>query len=89
LQKRSTQAQINKELFWLLTSEGWAYDTLPTVIDDLPPPELAIELITRKDIKATNNRDLCITSTIIEARWHSDSSGLTLTTYQVYPNRLL
>lgn len=29
LPKRPTQAQINQDLFWLLTSKEWAYDTLP------------------------------------------------------------
>jgi hypothetical protein len=72
LQKRSTQAQINKDLFWLLISEGWAYDTFPTVIEELSPPDLAIEEITLKEIKDTNTRKLCMTSTTIEAKWHSD-----------------
>src|SRR5208283_1352300 len=72
LPKRPTQAQINQDLFWLLTSKGWSYDTLPAEIDDLPPPELASEVITLREIKDTNNRELCITSTTIEARWHSD-----------------
>jgi hypothetical protein len=74
LPKRPTQAEINQDLFWLLTSKEWAYDTLPTDIGELPPPELAIEGITLKDIKNSNIRDLCITSTTIEAKWHSDFS---------------
>jgi hypothetical protein len=72
LPKRPKQAQINKDLFWLLTSKKWAYDTLPVEIGELPSPGLTIEGITLKDIKASNNRELCITSTTIEAQWHSD-----------------
>jgi hypothetical protein len=72
LPKRPSQAQINQDLFWLLTSKGWSYDTLPTEIGEIPPPELAIDGVTLKDIKNSNNRDLCITSTTIEAKWHSD-----------------
>jgi len=72
LPKRATQAEINKDLFWLLTSQGWSYDTLPMGIDEHPPAELAIEGVTLTNTRNSNNRDLCITSTTIEARWHSD-----------------
>ncbi len=72
LPKRPTQSQINRDLFWLLTSKGWSFDTLPTEIGEIPPPELTIEGIALKEIKNTNDRNLCITSTTIEARWHSD-----------------
>ena len=72
LPKRKTQAEINKDLFWFLTSQGWSFDTLPAGIDENPPTDLMITNITLKDIKATNSRDLCITSTTIEARWHAD-----------------
>jgi hypothetical protein len=72
LPKRQTQAEINKDLFWLLTSKSWSFDTLPAVIDENPPPDLAIQGVSLNDIKITNTRDLCITSTTIDARWHSD-----------------
>ena len=28
LPKRQTQSEINRDLFWLLTSDGWNYDTV-------------------------------------------------------------
>jgi len=31
LPKRSTQAEINKDLFWILTIHGWSYDSTPGV----------------------------------------------------------
>jgi len=76
LPKRPTQAEINKDLFWLLTSKGWSYDTLPVHIGECPPTDLAIEGATLKDIKDNNNRDLCITSTTLEARWRADFAKL-------------
>ena len=30
--KRGTQSEINFDLFWLLTSMGWSYDTTPSGI---------------------------------------------------------
>jgi hypothetical protein len=72
LPKRQTQAEINKDLFWLLTSKGWSFDTLPSELGEAPPENLSIGGVTLKDIKGNNNRELCITSTTIKARWHSD-----------------
>ena len=72
LPKRFTQAEINQDLFWLLTSLGWSFDTLPVGLEEHPPSDLAIDGVILKAIKETNKRDLCITSTTIEARWHAD-----------------
>ena len=63
----------NKQGFVLVANiQGWSFDTLPVGIDDHPRSDLAIERPTIKDIKEANKRDLCITSTTIEARWHAD-----------------
>jgi len=35
LPKRQTQTEINNDLFWLLTSRGWSFDSLSGV-SDLP-----------------------------------------------------
>jgi hypothetical protein len=67
LPKRPTQTEINNDLFWLFTSRGWAYDTR-SGISDSAPAELKIGTQTAQK----NNRDLCLTSTTLEASWHSD-----------------
>ena len=71
LPKRQTQAEINQDLFWLLTEKGWAFDTTGG-ISNASPSELEIGSVTLTDIKKSNNRDLCKTSTTINATWHSD-----------------
>ncbi len=76
LPKRQTQAEINKDLFWLLTSNGWSFDTLSVGLEEQPLLDLAINGVSLKDIKETNRRDLCITSTTIEAKWHADFAKL-------------
>ena len=69
--KRQTQSEINADLFWLFTSEGWMYDTVPvgaatssSVVRDGTQPIDAI--------KMGNNRNLCLTSTTLDTRWHAD-----------------
>ena len=73
LPKRGTQSEINKDIFWLLTSKGWSYDSTPAGIkasesSDLPTTGIS----SLKDIKSRNIRDLCLTSTTLGANWHSD-----------------
>ena len=70
LTKRHTQSEINNDIFWLLTSQGWAYDTLSGT-SELPPPEYNLSN-TKPNIGQTNNRSLCLTSTTMDASWHSD-----------------
>jgi hypothetical protein len=71
LPKRQKQEEINNDLFWLLTNKGWAYDTLANVSEQ-PPPELAIRNLTRSMLSRNNKRSLCVTSTTLDASWHSD-----------------
>lgn len=71
LPKRQTQAEINQDLFWLLTEKGWAFDTTGG-ISNTAPSELGIGSISLSELKKGNNRDLCKTSTTINATWHSD-----------------
>ena len=71
LPKRLTQAEINADLFWLLTSNGWKYDTIPTKVGTKPPRE--INVISELDeIMNRNNRELCRTSTTLDTRWKAD-----------------
>jgi hypothetical protein len=71
LPKRQTQSQINSDLFWLLTSHNWNYDTVLQGTGNSPPAEFNIDK-NLKEIKSRNNRNLCLTSTTLNTRWHSD-----------------
>jgi len=54
--KQQTQSDINRYVFQRLTARGWAYDSLPS----------------GAAIPASNNRSLCLTSSTLQANWHSD-----------------
>lgn len=71
LPKRQTQSEINADLFWLFTSEGWMYDTVPT---GAATGSTDLDGITQSldAIKAENKRNLCLTSTTLDTRWHAD-----------------
>ena len=50
LPKRHTQAEINADLFWLLTSKGWSYDTVLPGTGEAPPVDLNVEAdLTERD----------------------------------------
>ena len=72
LPKRLTQAELNRDLFWLLASKRWSYDTAPAECPDFPPADLEVEGLSLGELKKHNNRTLCVTSTTIESGWHSD-----------------
>ena len=76
LPKRTTQTEINRDLFWILTHKGWSYDTVPAGIEASRLEDLSIEELNLKEVKEHNKRDLCLTSTTIEAKWHSDFAKL-------------
>jgi hypothetical protein len=76
LPKRNTQSELNADLFWLLSSKGWSYDSTPTGVNDTPPKNLFINETTLDDIKKNNVRDNCMTSTTLEAKWHSDFANI-------------
>jgi hypothetical protein len=71
LPKRQTQSEINSDLFWLLTSNNWNYDTVLQGTGDSPPAEFDIDT-PLNEIKQRNDRKLCLTSTTLDTRWHSD-----------------
>ena len=71
LPKRQTQSEINADMFWLLTSKGWNYDTVLQGTGNSPPVEFDIDT-SITEIKSGNKRNLCLTSTTLDTRWHSD-----------------
>ena len=71
LPKRQTQSEINSDLFWHLTLNGWFYDTVPTGARDNQPDGLKTDL-SLQNIKDQNRRKLCLTSSTLDTRWHSD-----------------
>lgn len=72
LSKRDSQSEINIDLFWLLTSRGWYYDTIPAGVDGIPPHDLQIESLTLSGVRQLNNRNICLTSTNLSNKWHTD-----------------
>ena len=72
LPKRKTQSEINRDLFWILSTTGWSYDAVPPRVNVDPPNDLAIEEFTIHKVKTQNERNLCITSTTLGARWYAD-----------------
>ncbi len=71
LPKRSTQSEINQDLWWLLVDRGWCYDSKPAGLGSHPPDGLGLA---RSDscMHNGNIRSLCKTTTTIAADWHSD-----------------
>jgi hypothetical protein len=71
LPKRQTQSEINSDLFWLLLSDGWNFDSIPQGAGESPLTDisLTIDLDQQKKI---NSRRLCRTSTTLKARWYAD-----------------
>ena len=81
LPKRNTQSEVNRDLFWLLTSQGWSYDSLPANLNEKPPSDLPSGLPNLDQIRGANNTDLCLTTTTLDAGWRADfakSFGRTL-----------
>lgn len=73
---RKTQSEINNDLFWLFTHKGWSYGTFPVGLTNSSPEELKIGSISKLQIKKQRNHLLCVTSTTLETRWHTDFAKL-------------
>lgn len=73
LAKRKTQSEINSDLFWLLTSEVWNYDTVLQGTGAIPTPDLDVA-VSLDAVRKGNDRRLCLTSTTLDTYWHSDFS---------------
>jgi len=73
LPKRATQSEINQDLLWLFTNEGWICDKISTNLPYEPPYDLGIENYTRENLYTKNvDRSLCLTSTTLETSWKAD-----------------
>ena len=75
LPKRQTQSEINRDLFWLLTSDGWHYDTVLSGTGNSAPLEFNSHL-SLDEIKQRNDRKLSLTTTTLNTRWHADFAKL-------------
>lgn len=75
LPKRQKQEEINNDLFWLLIGKGWSHDTLAN-ISDLPPAQFWTKDLAKPTVVKGNNRSICLTSTTLDASWHSDFAKL-------------
>ena len=71
LPKRQTQSEINADLFWILTANSWNYDTFPTGGGSVSYDGFNNKL-SLNEIKQSNDRKLCRTSTTLNAKWHAD-----------------
>jgi len=65
LPKRLTQSEINSDLFWLLTNQGWNYDTVPQGKGNIPPTEFNVS-VSLNEVRKGNDRRLCLTSTTLD-----------------------
>lgn len=72
LKKRKTQAEINRDIFWLLATDGWSYDSTPVGLGSIPPGDLQVGQVNLDELKKRNDRNLCLTATTLDARWRSD-----------------
>jgi hypothetical protein len=75
LPKRQKQEEINNDLFWLLIDKGWSFDTLANISENAPP-EFKNVKIPKSIARKNNKRSLCMTSTTLNALWHSDFAKL-------------
>jgi hypothetical protein len=71
LPKRLTQSEINSDLFWLLSSHCWSFDTVQNGTTEDPPECLNLSC-NLTQCRNLNNRDICRTSTTLQNRWHAD-----------------
>ena len=72
LPKRQTQAEINRDFFWLLTNKGWFFDSKPEKVTNTPPVELGVTGINLPSLQKVNNRTLCLSSTTLNTNWRAD-----------------
>jgi hypothetical protein len=72
LPKRRTQAEVNRDLWWLLTAKGWCYDSAPAGLPEAPPRDLGLADMEKRDQVRMQDRDICRSATTVEADWRVD-----------------
>ena len=71
LPRRDSPELIKEDLFWLFTHKGWCYDTIPAEANPECPFELDF-MESLEVLRDRNLRELCLTSSNLETRWHAD-----------------
>ncbi len=71
LPARSLQSDIEFDLFWLLTSVGWQYDTVPTGISKSSPDCFEFDC-TLEELESQKDRKACLTSTTLGSQRCAD-----------------
>jgi hypothetical protein len=72
LPKRATQSEINIDFHWLLSRSGWGYDSKPKGLSNIPP----VGITFKNSASKLHNRNLCLSSTTLDARWRCDFARL-------------
>ena len=72
LPKRQTQAEINRDFFWLLTDKNWSYDTIPGGLLEKSPEDIDVGSTSLAERRKARKKDLCRTTTTIDAMWQAD-----------------
>ena len=72
LPKRQTQSEINSDLFWLLLSDGWNFDSIPQGAGEYTSNRHQPSHTIFHQPKKINSRRLCRTSTTLKTRWYAD-----------------
>jgi len=75
LPKRQVQSELSSDVWWLFTSRGWSYGSIPASVGKTGAPELHVQS-DRAKAKRQNIRDLCLTSTTLDTQWRSDFANL-------------
>jgi hypothetical protein len=71
LPRREAPSRIKEDLFWLFTQKEWCFDTIPA--NAAPECPFPIDFMASIEvIRDRNLRDLCLTSSTMDTRWHSD-----------------
>lgn len=71
LPKRRTQSEINSDLFWLLSSAEWSFDSTPQGVASSFPIDLNLKK-PQSWPRKVNIRELCRASTTLKAKWYAD-----------------
>jgi hypothetical protein len=71
LPKRRTQSEIDSDLFWLLSSVGWSFNSTPRGVGSSFPIDLNLKK-SQSWPRKVYIRELCRASTTLKTRWYAD-----------------